>query len=69
MTSTLAIFPRCCGLSSDGPAVDAIVHTVCLLTKNTPGKDWHSVAVSSDGSCDVKQGLISSFRVHVDEGK
>ena len=69
MTSALAIFPHCCGLWSAALAANAIVETVCSLTNDTPGNDWHSVAVSSDGSCDVEQGLISSFPVHVDEGK
>jgi malate dehydrogenase len=31
--------------------------------------DWHSVAVSSDGSYDVEEGLISSFPVRVRRGK
>jgi hypothetical protein len=69
MTSTLAIFPHCCGLSSAGAAADAIVDTVCSLTNHTSGKHCASVAVCSDRSCDVEQGLISSFRVHVREGK
>jgi malate dehydrogenase len=31
--------------------------------------DWHSVAVCSDGSYDVDEGLISSFPVRVRGGK
>jgi len=31
--------------------------------------DWHSVAVCSDGSYDVDEGLISSFAVRVRGGK
>src|SRR5919109_2558906 len=45
------------GLSSAGSAANAIVDTVCSLTNDTPGNDWHSVAVCSDGSYDVEQGL------------
>ena|SRR5438093_8085350 len=69
MTSTLAIFPHCCGLSSAGSTANAMVDTVCSLTNHTPGNDWHSVAVCSDGSYDVEHGLLSSFPVHVREGK
>jgi len=57
------------GLSSAGSAANAIVDTVCSLRNNTPGDDWHSVAVCSDGSYDVEKGLISSFPVRVRDGK
>src|SRR5438874_11147148 len=53
------------GLSSAGSAANAIVDTVRFLTNDTPNNDWHSVAVCSDGSYDVEQGLISSFPVRV----
>jgi malate dehydrogenase len=53
------------GLSSAGSAANAIIDTVFSLTNDTPGNDWHSVAVCSDGSYDVEQGLISSFPVRV----
>ena len=43
--------------------------SVCSLTNDTPDDDWHSVAVCSDGSYDVEQGLISSFPVRVRDGK
>lgn len=57
------------GLSSAGSAANAIVDTVRFLTNDTAGDDWHSVAVCSDGSYDVDEGLISSFpvRVHGDK--
>src|SRR5262244_441815 len=51
------------GLSSAGSAANAVVDTVVSLTTDAPAKDWHSVAVCSDGSYDVEQGLISSFPV------
>jgi malate dehydrogenase len=57
------------GLSSAGSAANAIVDTVFSLTNDTPGNDWHSVAVCSDGSYDVEEGLISSFPVRVRGGR
>jgi malate dehydrogenase len=57
------------GLSSAGSAANAIIDTVRFLTSDTPGDDWHSVAVCSDGSYDVDKELISSFPVHVQGGK
>jgi len=57
------------GVSSAGSAANAIVDTVRFLTNDTPTDDWHSVAVCSDGSYDVDEGLISSFPVRVRGGK
>ncbi|PYL52206.1 MAG: malate dehydrogenase [Verrucomicrobia bacterium] len=57
------------GLSSAGSAANAIIDTVGFLTNDTPGGDWHSVAVCSDGSYDVEKELISSFPVRVRGGK
>jgi malate dehydrogenase len=57
------------GLSSAGSAANAIVDTVSSLTNDTPGDDWNSVAVCSDGSYAVQEGLISSFPVRVRDGK
>ena len=57
------------GLSSAGSAANAIVDTVRSLRNDTPGDDWHSVAVCSDGSYNVDEGLISSFPVRVRGGK
>jgi len=51
------------GLSSAGSAANAIIETVRSLTNVTPINDWNSVAVCSDGSYGVEQGLISSFPV------
>ncbi len=56
------------GLSSAGSAANAIVDSVRFLTSETPANDWHSVALSSDGSYGVDQGLISSFPVRVQSG-
>jgi malate dehydrogenase len=57
------------GLSSAGSAANAVIGTVFSLVNDTPGNDWHSVAVCSDGSYDVEKGLISSFPVRVRSGK
>src|SRR5215471_9477091 len=57
------------GLSSAGSAANAIVDTVSSLTNDTPGDDWNSVAVCSDGSYAVEERLISSFPVRVRDGK
>jgi malate dehydrogenase len=57
------------GLSSAGSAANAVVDTIVSLTTDTAANGWHSVAVCSDGSYDVEQGLISSFPVMVRRGK
>ena len=51
------------GLSSAGSAANAIIDTVRSLTNDTPRDDWHSVAVCSDGSYGIEEGLISSFPI------
>jgi len=43
------------GLWSAGSAANAIIGTVFSLTNDTPGNDWHSVAVCSDGNYDVEK--------------
>jgi malate dehydrogenase len=57
------------GLSSAGSAANAIIDSVRSLTRDTPGDDWHSVAVCSDGSYNVDQGLIASFPIRTRGGK
>ena len=57
------------GLSSAASAANAIIGTVRSLTTDTAGDDWHSVAVCSDGSYGVEQGLIWSFPVRTRGGK
>jgi malate dehydrogenase len=57
------------GLSSAGSAANAIIDSVRSLTRDTPGDDWHSVAVCSDGSYNVDKGLIASFPVRTHGGK
>ena len=50
-------------------AANAIVDTVFSLLNDTPGDNWHSVAVCLDGSHDVEKALISSFHARVRTGK
>lgn len=57
------------GLSSAGSAANAIVDTVQFLSNDTPGDDWHSVALCSDSSYEVEENLISSFPVRLRGGK
>jgi malate dehydrogenase len=57
------------GSSSAGSAANAIVDTVRSLTTDTAEGDWHSVAVCSDGSYGVEEGLICSFPVTARGGK
>jgi malate dehydrogenase len=57
------------GSSSAGSAANAIVDTVKSLVNDTAGDDWHSVAVCSDGSYSVEEGLICSFPVRSRGGK
>jgi len=57
------------GSSSAGSAANAIVDTVRSLTNDTTEGDSHSVAVCSDGSYGVEEGLICSFPVRTRGGK
>lgn len=57
------------GSSSAGSAANAIVDTVRSLTTDTAEEDWHSVAVCSDGSYGVEEGLICSFPIRARDGK
>ena len=51
------------GLSSAASAANAAVNTVYKLTHPTPAGDWFSVAVLSDGSYGIEQGLIFSYPI------
>ena len=57
------------GASSAGSAANAIVDSVVSLTTPTPGDDWHSVALVSDGDYNVPPGLICSFPTRCDGAK
>ena len=54
------------GASSAASAANAIVDSVRSIIEPTPGRDWHSVCLCSDGSYGVEKGLISSFPVRSD---
>ena len=54
------------GLSSAASAANAIVDTVKALTTKTSEKEFFSVAVTSDGSYGVPEGLICGFPVQSD---
>ncbi len=54
------------GASSAASAANAIIDTVSSLTKPTVEGDWLSVALCSDGSYGIDEGLITSFPVRSD---
>jgi malate dehydrogenase len=49
------------GASSAASAANAAIDHVHDWVQGTPQEDWVSMAVPSDGSYDVEEGLISSF--------
>lgn len=51
------------GLSSAGSAANAVVDTVRRLITPTPSGEFFSVAVSSDGSYGVEEGLVFGYPV------
>ncbi len=57
------------GSSSAASAANAIVDSVRSVTTPTAAGDWHSVALCSDGSYGVDEGLIASFPVRSDGQK
>jgi malate dehydrogenase len=54
------------GLSSAMSAANAAMDHARLLFRGTPTGEWTSMAVCSDGSYDIEEGLISSFPVTCD---
>ena len=54
------------GLSSAASAANAVVDTVRNLTTATPAGQFFSVAVSSDGSYGVPEGIMFGFPVNSD---
>ena len=57
------------GLSSAASAANAAIDHIHSWVKGTPEGDWVSMAVSSDGSYGVPEGLISSFPCVCKNGK
>jgi malate dehydrogenase len=57
------------GLSSAASAANAGIDSIRSIVEDTADGDWHSVAVCSDGSYGVPEGLICSFPVRSRGGK
>ena len=57
------------GLSSAFSAAHAAIETVRSLTSNTPEGGWHSVALCSDGSYGIEEGLICGLPVRSKDQK
>lgn len=57
------------GGSSAASAANAAVEHMRLWTQGTPADDWTSMAVPSDGSYGVPEGLVSSFPVTTRNGE
>jgi malate dehydrogenase len=57
------------GLSSAKSAAHGALESVKSITQATPGEDWHSVALCSDGSYGVEKGLLCSFPTRSDGSK
>lgn len=51
------------GASSAASAANAAMDTVKSLITPTPDGDWHSVAVATDGSYGIEEGLIASMPI------
>jgi malate dehydrogenase len=56
------------GASSAASAANAAIDHVHDWVLGTPGGDWVSMAIASDGSYNVQPGLISSFPVTCSNG-
>jgi len=57
------------GLSSRASAANATVSCMHDWALGTPENDWVSMAVVSDGSYGVEEGIVSSFPVTIKDGK
>ena len=57
------------GASSAASAANAVVDSVASIVDPTPGGDWHSVCICSDGSYGIEKGLICSFPVRSNGAK
>jgi len=54
------------GLSSAASAANAALDTVKSLITPTPAGDWYSVAVCSDGSYGIEEGLMASMPIRTE---
>ena len=57
------------GLSSAASAASAAIDHIRDWALGTPGDDWVSMAVPSDGSYGIKEGIIYSYPVRCAKGK
>ena len=57
------------GASSAASAASATIDHARTWVQGTPEGDWVSMAVRSDGSYGVQEGIISSFPVTVKDGR
>ncbi|MGZ4806714.1 MAG: malate dehydrogenase [Ilumatobacteraceae bacterium] len=57
------------GLSAAQSAAHAAVQTIHSIVNPTLAGDWHSVALSSDGSYGIEKGIICSFPTRSDGSK
>jgi malate dehydrogenase len=57
------------GLSSAASAASAAIDHIRDWVLGTPGDDWVSMAVPSDGSYGIKEGIIFSYPVRCAKGK
>ena len=57
------------GLSSAASAASAAIDHIRDWVLGTPGDDWVSMAVPSDGSYGIKEGIIYSYPVRCTKGK
>ena len=57
------------GLSSAASAANAMIEHVRDWVLGTPEGDWTSMAVPSDGSYGVPEGIISSFPCRISDGE
>jgi malate dehydrogenase len=57
------------GASSAASAASAAIDHVRDWVQGTPGDDWVSMAVPSDGSYGVAEGVVSSFPVRCRDGR
>ncbi len=57
------------GLSSAASAASAAIDHIRDWVLGTPGDDWVSMAIPSDGSYGIKEGIIYSYPVRCTKGK
>lgn len=57
------------GASSAASAANSVVDTVASLVNPTPKGDWNSVAICSDGSYGIPEGIMASMPIRSDGSK